>query len=70
MWTPTGWLTVLGFKDFCGSSALHLVGGSCAIGAALIVGKRINRFPKPGAEHTGEEEMRFTHHNTLVCVIQ
>ncbi|KAF4518295.1 hypothetical protein B566_EDAN005864 [Ephemera danica] len=27
VWTAEGWLTVMGFKDFCGSSALHLMSG-------------------------------------------
>ncbi|KAF4518294.1 hypothetical protein B566_EDAN005863 [Ephemera danica] len=69
VWHPEGWLVHLGFKDFCGSSALHLVGGSCAIAAAVILGPRINRFPKPGYQRTPEEELRFSHHNAVVSYL-
>ncbi|MBQ6966815.1 MAG: ammonium transporter [Lachnospiraceae bacterium] len=41
-----GWLTQMGFHDFAGSCAIHMVGGIAAIVGAKMVGPRIGKFEK------------------------
>lgn len=41
-----GWLSHLGFHDFAGSCAIHMVGGIAAIVGARMVGARIGKFEK------------------------
>lgn len=41
-----GWLAKLGFVDFAGSTAIHMVGGMCALIGAAMVGPRIGKFDK------------------------
>lgn len=43
-----GWLAQLGFVDFAGSAAIHMVGGVCALIGAKMVGPRIGKFDKDG----------------------
>ena len=42
----SGWLSQLGFHDFAGSCAIHMVGGLCALIGAKMVGPRIGKFTK------------------------
>ena len=39
-----GWLAQLGFHDFAGSCAIHMVGGTCALIGAKLLGPRIGKF--------------------------
>ena len=41
-----GWLANLGFHDYAGSCAIHMVGGICALIGAKILGPRIGKFEK------------------------
>ena len=41
-----GWLSQLGFHDFAGSCAIHMVGGLSALIGAKILGPRIGKFEK------------------------
>ncbi|MBQ8921621.1 MAG: ammonium transporter [Oscillospiraceae bacterium] len=41
-----GWLSQLGFHDFAGSCAIHMVGGIAALVGAKILGPRIGKFTK------------------------
>ena len=43
-----GWLSELGFHDFAGSCAVHMVGGVAAFVGALILGPRIGKYTKEG----------------------
>ena len=43
-----GWLSSLGFHDFAGSTAVHMVGGVCALIGAAILGPRIGKYDKEG----------------------
>ena len=43
-----GWLSQMGFHDFAGSTAVHMVGGICAMIGAAILGPRIGKYDKDG----------------------
>ncbi len=44
IWNPNGWLANLGFHDFAGSCAIHMVGGITAFIGAIMVGPRIGKY--------------------------
>lgn len=44
IWNSQGWLAKLGFHDFAGSCAIHMVGGITAFIGAAIVGPRIGKY--------------------------
>ena len=46
IWNPGGWLVKLGFHDFAGSCAIHMVGGISALIGAALLGPRIGKFNK------------------------
>ena len=46
--SPTGWLGMMGFIDFAGSTVVHSVGGWCALALLFLIGPRSGRFPKDG----------------------
>ena len=39
-----GWLSQLGFHDYAGSTAIHMVGGIAALIGAIMVGPRIGKY--------------------------
>lgn len=43
-----GWLAEMGFHDFAGSCAVHMVGGVAALVGAKILGPRIGKYSKSG----------------------
>ena len=43
-----GWLSQMGFHDFAGSCAVHMVGGVCALIGAKILGPRRDKYTKDG----------------------
>jgi ammonium transporter, Amt family len=43
-----GWLAQLGFHDFAGSTAVHMVGGIASLVGAKIVGARIGKYSETG----------------------
>ncbi len=48
IWSSEGWLCEMGFHDFAGSTAVHMVGGVAAFVGALILGPRIGKYHKDG----------------------
>lgn len=51
VWNAQGWLFNLGYIDFAGSSAIHMVGGIMAFIGAAMLGPRIGKYvtdPKTG----------------------
>ncbi len=44
IWQGDGWLTVLGFHDFAGSTVVHSVGGWAALAGAVVLGPRIGKY--------------------------
>ena len=57
-----GWLAQLGFHDFAGSCAIHMVGGISALVGAKILGPRIGKFHKD-ASGTIDKVHAFPGHN-------
>ena len=41
-----GWLSSLGFHDYAGSTAIHMVGGIAALIGAIILGPRIGKYER------------------------
>lgn len=44
VWNSQGWLYKLGFIDYAGSAAIHMVGGTAALIGAIILGPRIGKY--------------------------
>ena len=48
VWNENGWLCQLGFIDFAGSGAIHMVGGIAGFVGAAFLGARIGKYTKDG----------------------
>lgn len=44
IWNENGWLYKLGFHDYAGSTAIHMVGGIAALIGAIFLGPRIGKY--------------------------
>lgn len=44
IWNPDGWLAQMGFHDFAGGTAVHVLGGFTALAGAAVLGPRIGKF--------------------------
>jgi Amt family ammonium transporter len=44
VWNEQGWLAQMGFIDFAGSGAIHMVGGICGFIGAVFLGPRIGKY--------------------------
>lgn len=49
IWNPNGWLAKMGYMDFAGSSAVHMVGAVCSLVGIKLVGPRLGRYAKDGS---------------------
>lgn len=52
IWNANGWLAQLGFHDFAGGTAVHLLGGSAAFAGAAVLGARIGKYDKKKKSRT------------------
>jgi len=48
VWNENGWLNQLGFIDFAGSGAIHMVGGISGFLGAVFLGPRIGKYSSDG----------------------
>ncbi len=48
IWNSSGWLHQLGFHDFAGSTAVHMLGGLSAFIGAAVLGPRSGKYDKDG----------------------
>ena len=60
-----GWLAQMGFHDFAGSTAIHMVGGLTALIGASMEGPRIGKFTK-GKDGKVEKVHAFPGHNIVI----
>ena len=60
-----GWLAQMGFHDFAGSAAIHMVGGLSALIGAAILGPRIGKFTR-GKDGKVEKVHAFPGHNIVI----
>lgn len=49
VWNQEGWLALIGFVDFAGSTVVHSLGGTIALAAIIILGARRGRFREDGS---------------------
>ena len=60
-----GWLSQIGFHDFAGSCAIHMVGGLTALIGAAMEGARIGKFTR-GKDGKVEKVHAFPGHNIVI----
>ncbi|MGW1530421.1 ammonium transporter [Streptomyces sp. NPDC002159] len=52
VWQSGGWIFKLGVKDFAGGTAVHINAGMAALGALLVLGKRVGFKKEPMRPHS------------------
>jgi Amt family ammonium transporter len=45
-WGPDGWLAMMSFRDFAGSTVVHTIGGAISLAGAIALGPRLGRVFK------------------------
>src|SRR2546430_5664817 len=45
-WGPDGWLALMNFHDFAGSTVVHSIGGAISLAGAIALGPRLGRIFK------------------------
>ncbi len=63
IWQTDGWLTQMGFVDFAGSTAVHVMGGFAALVYASILGARDGKY------NTDKSVNHIPGHNNLFAVL-
>ncbi len=63
-----GWLSQMGFHDYAGSCAIHMVGGISALIGAKILGARIGKFTKDSDGHITKVNAFPGHNLPLGCL--
>ncbi len=63
IWQTDGWLTQMGFVDFAGSTAVHVMGGFAALVYAKILGARHDKYNEDGSINP------IVGHNNLFSVL-
>lgn len=63
IWQTDGWLTQMGFVDFAGSTAVHVMGGFAALVYASILGARDGKY------NTDKSVNHIPGHNKLFAVL-
>ena len=54
-----GWLAQMGFHDFAGSTAVHMVGGVAALVGAKILGPRIGKYDKTASQSNSRSQFNL-----------
>ena len=63
IWQTDGWLTQMGFIDFAGSTAVHVMGGFAALIYAMLLGARTGKYNEDGTVNA------MPGHNNLFAVL-
>ncbi len=68
IWNEGGFLVNWGFHDYAGSTAIHMVGGICALIGAAMLGPRIGKFIR-NKEGKVTKVNAFPGHNLVVAAL-
>ncbi|XP_050521489.1 putative ammonium transporter 1 isoform X2 [Daktulosphaira vitifoliae] len=68
VWAPNGWLLNLGYSDFSGAGAVHLLAGTCSFIAALFLGPRTGRFDSSNPRDFNGHSMPLVATGTLLII--
>ncbi len=63
IWQADGWLTSMGFIDFAGATAVHVVGGFAGLIFAVLLGPRIGKY------NTDKTSNTIPGHNLVLAVL-
>ena len=67
IWNGDGWLAKMGFHDYAGSTAIHMVGGIAALIGAMMLGPRIGKYVKD--KETGKVKVKAIPGHSLTLEI-